>query len=78
MYTIDKNIINKIINETDIVALIGQDIKLEKKGSNFIGLCPFHQDNNPSFTVSPDKKIYKCLDSHRLKETWNGLDWKRS
>ncbi|MGL5021144.1 MAG: CHC2 zinc finger domain-containing protein, partial [Mycoplasmatales bacterium] len=61
MYIIDKNIINRIINETDLVELINEDIDLNKKGSNFVGLCPFHQDNNPSFTVSPTKHIYKCF-----------------
>lgn len=61
MYTVDKNTTNRIIQEVDIVSLVQEDITLEKKGSNFIGLCPFHQDTNPSFTVSPEKKIYKCF-----------------
>ncbi|UWV83393.1 CHC2 zinc finger domain-containing protein [Mycoplasmopsis cynos] len=36
-------------------------MSLTKKGNNYIGLCPFHQDTTPSFTISPIKKIYKCF-----------------
>ncbi len=53
--------INKIKEEADIVQVIGEFVKLEKKGNNYKGLCPFHQDNNPSLTVSPTKKIYTCF-----------------
>lgn len=56
-----KNINSEIIESIDIVDLISQNIELTKKGNNFVGLCPFHSDNNPSFTVSPEKKIYKCF-----------------
>lgn len=45
----------------DIVDEIGSVIELEAKGRNYVGLCPFHADNNPSFTVSTEKKIYKCF-----------------
>lgn len=55
------NIGDKVILMTDIVEYISQSVTLNAKGSNFVGLCPFHQDNNPSFTVSPSKKIYKCF-----------------
>lgn len=61
MAIINKIQINQIIKETDIVDLISEDLDLVKKGSNFVGLCPFHADNNPSFTVNPEKKIYKCF-----------------
>jgi DNA primase len=53
--------IQKIKDEADIVKIIGEYVKLEKKGNNFLGLCPFHADSNPSLTVSPSKKIYKCF-----------------
>ncbi|HHX80933.1 MAG TPA: DNA primase [Acholeplasmataceae bacterium] len=53
--------IQKIREEADLVQIIGEFVKLEKKGNNYLGLCPFHQDNNPSLTVSPTKKIYTCF-----------------
>ena len=55
------SIIDKIVEQANIVDIIGEDVDLQPKGKNFVGLCPFHEDNNPSFTVSPDKKIYKCF-----------------
>ncbi|MDD4001027.1 MAG: DNA primase [Bacilli bacterium] len=59
--TIPEATVNKIRDEADIVQVIGEHVKLEKKGNNYLGLCPFHQDNNPSLTVSPSKKIYTCF-----------------
>ncbi|AKF40922.1 DNA primase [Mycoplasmopsis canis] len=56
-----KKINDDILNKADIVSIISNYVSLEKKGNNYIGLCPFHQDNTPSFTVSPSKKIYKCF-----------------
>ena len=58
---IPESTIQKIIDEADIVKVISEYIKLEKKSSSFIGLCPFHPDQNPSLHVSPTKKIYKCF-----------------
>lgn len=51
----------KLVEAIDIVDEIGSTIELEAKGRNYVGLCPFHADNNPSFTVSAEKKIYKCF-----------------
>jgi len=51
----------RIINESDIVDEISKDIDLQKKGANYVGLCPFHNDTEPSFTVSPEKHMYKCF-----------------
>lgn len=58
---ITPEVIEKIKEQADIVKIIGEYIKLEKKGANYMGLCPFHADNHPSLTVSPSKKIYKCF-----------------
>ena len=55
------NIIQKIIDNVDIVEEVSKDIALTKKGNNFVGLCPFHDDTNPSFSVSPEKKICHCF-----------------
>lgn len=62
MTQIDFKEINQLILEkTDIVQVISNFISLTKKGNNYLGLCPFHQDINPSFTVSSVKGIYKCF-----------------
>ena len=53
--------INRVRQSADISEVISQYIPIEKKGRNFVAICPFHDDNNPSLTISPDKQIYKCL-----------------
>ncbi len=55
------DIVNKVIESVDIVDLIGENVRLTRRGRNYIGLCPFHQEKTPSFIVSPDKSIYKCF-----------------
>lgn len=51
----------KVINESDIVKIISEYIPLEKKGNDYKGICPFHNDSNPSLSVSPVKKLFKCF-----------------
>ena len=46
---------------TDLVGLVGQDLALKRKGKEFVALCPFHDDSNPSLTVVPTKQIYHCF-----------------
>lgn len=58
---IPESTFQRIKDEADIVKIISEYIKLEKKSSSYIGLCPFHPDQNPSLNVSPTKKIYKCF-----------------
>ena len=53
--------IKEILDKADIVAIIGEHIHLEKKGNDYKGICPFHDDSNPSLSVSPSRKIYKCF-----------------
>jgi DNA primase len=53
--------IQQITSRIDIIDVIGEFIKLKKRGANYLGLCPFHGEKTPSFTVSPAKEIYKCL-----------------
>ncbi len=53
--------IDEVRNATDIVELIGGSVRLKKRGKNFVGLCPFHTEKTPSFTVSPGKQMYHCF-----------------
>jgi DNA primase len=58
---ISQNTIQQILGRIDIVDVIGGFVKLKKRGTNYLGLCPFHNEKTPSFTVSPSKEIYKCF-----------------
>jgi len=51
----------EIRRAADIVQVIGQYVQLKKRGQNYLGLCPFHSEKTPSFTVSRDKQIYHCF-----------------
>ncbi|WP_285768971.1 DNA primase [Peribacillus sp. SI8-4] len=53
--------INQIREAVDIVDLIGEYVQLKKQGRNYFGLCPFHGENSPSFSVSPEKQIFHCF-----------------
>ncbi len=57
----NQNIFNEIREKIDIVDLIGEYVPLVQKGRNFFGVCPFHNDTNPSMSVSREKQIYKCF-----------------
>jgi len=57
----DNSIISRIQQATDIVDVISEHLNLEKKGKEYVGLCPFHQDHRPSMYVSPVKQIFKCF-----------------
>ena len=58
---ISQESIQQIQSRIDIVEIVGSFIKLKKRGANYLGLCPFHNEKTPSFTVSPSKEIYKCF-----------------
>jgi DNA primase len=58
---ISQNTIQQILSRIDIVDVVGGFVKLKKRGTNYLGLCPFHNERTPSFTVSPSKEIYKCF-----------------
>jgi DNA primase len=53
--------IQQILSRIDVVEIVGSFVKLKKRGANYIGLCPFHNEKSPSFSVSPAKEIYKCF-----------------
>lgn len=58
---ITQDTIQQIQSRIDIIEILGSFIKLKKRGANYLGLCPFHNEKTPSFTVSPSKEIYKCF-----------------
>ncbi len=58
---IPERFLDELIARTDIVDLVGEYVRLTKKGRNYWGLCPFHSEKTPSFSVSPDKQIFKCF-----------------
>jgi DNA primase len=58
---IPEAVISDIKHATDIVQVVSETVQLKKTGSNFAGLCPFHSEKTPSFTVSPSKQIYYCF-----------------
>ena len=53
--------ISQVQQASDIVEVVGQYVSLKKRGKEFVGLCPFHEDHRPSLYVSPAKQIYKCF-----------------
>jgi DNA primase len=61
---IPENKIEEIRSATNIVDVISEFINLRKRGKNYIGLCPFHNEKTPSFTVSEDKQIFHCFGCH--------------
>lgn len=66
---ISQETIQQIVSRIDIIEIISSFIKLKKRGTNYIGLCPFHNEKTPSFTVSPSKEIYKCFGCGRSGNT---------
>jgi DNA primase len=58
---IPQETIQQIVSRIDIIEIINSFVKLKKRGTNYIGLCPFHNEKSPSFTVSPSKEIFKCF-----------------
>jgi DNA primase len=64
--------IDAIRDRTDIVPLISETVKLARKGRSFLGLCPFHQEKTPSFSVNPEKGFFYCFG---CKESGNVFDF---
>ncbi|QYF99661.1 DNA primase [Massilia sp. NP310] len=58
---IPQTFITDLLNRVDIVDIVGRYVQLKKGGANFMGLCPFHNEKSPSFTVSPTKQFYHCF-----------------
>src|SRR5262245_61935366 len=61
MSTISQHIIDEVRLASDVVAVVSDYVTLKKSGRNFFGLCPFHPEKSPSFSVNPDKQIFHCF-----------------
>jgi DNA primase len=60
-YKIPEEVVEEIRLRSDIVDTISEYVRLQRKGKNYLGLCPFHSEKTPSFTVTPDKQIFYCF-----------------
>lgn len=56
-----QSFLDELVARSDIVDVVGSYVALTKKGANYFGLCPFHNEKTGSFSVSPDKQIYHCF-----------------
>ena len=62
---IPEQVIENVRNNVNIVDIVGQYVQLSKSGRNLFGLCPFHEEKTPSFSVSEEKQIFHCFSCHR-------------
>lgn len=58
---IDQNVIEEILTRADIVDIIGREVKLKRSGHNYMGLCPFHNEKSPSFSINVPKQYFHCF-----------------
>lgn len=68
---IDRPTIERILDSAHIVDVVQEFVPLKKRGANFLGLCPFHNEKTPSFTVSPSKEIFKCFGCGKVGNSVN-------
>jgi DNA primase len=59
--SIPDHVIEEIRDRADILEIVGEVVRLKKRGRNWVGLCPFHTEKSPSFTVTPEKQMYYCF-----------------
>ena len=71
---VDKQVIEEIKNNTNIVEVIGDVISLQKAGRNYLGLCPFHGEKTPSFNVVEDKQFYHCFGCGRSGDVFKFIE----
>jgi DNA primase len=80
---IPDQVIEDIITHNDIVETISEYVSLQRKGKNYLGICPFHEEKTPSFTVTPDKQMFYCFGCNiggnvfsflMKKENWTFLE----
>ena len=58
---LDEELIQSVLKNADIVKIISSYLNVSKKGKNYVAVCPFHDDTNPSLTINPEKQIFKCF-----------------
>ncbi|MGE5653118.1 MAG: CHC2 zinc finger domain-containing protein, partial [Bacillota bacterium] len=58
---IPEQVIEEVAHHFDIVDLIGEYVQLKRQGRSYLGLCPFHHEKTPSFTVDPDRQLFYCF-----------------
>ena len=58
---IPQSFIQELLSRVDVVDIVGKYVQLKKGGANFMGLCPFHGEKSPSFSVSPTKQFFHCF-----------------
>jgi DNA primase len=68
---IDRPTIDRILDAAQIVEVVSEFVQLKKRGVNYLGLCPFHNEKTPSFTVSPSKEIFKCFGCGKVGNSVN-------
>jgi DNA primase len=68
---IDRGTIERILDAAQIVDVVQEFVPLKKRGVNYLGLCPFHNEKTPSFTVSPSKEIFKCFGCGKVGNSVN-------
>ncbi len=68
---IDRPTIERILDAAQIVDVVQEFVPLKKRGANYLGLCPFHNEKTPSFTVSPTKEIFKCFGCGKVGNSVN-------
>jgi len=73
MAQIPRPIIETVRDRTDLIEVIQRYVTLKKRGANYIGLCPFHQEKTPSFNVQPTRQIYKCFGCHASGDAFKFL-----
>src|SRR5689334_6321990 len=78
---IGKDSIDRVRSQTKIVELVGETVKLQRRGRSFTGLCPFHKEKSPSFHVNPERGFYHCFGCHesgdaiKFVQKLEGLDF---
>jgi DNA primase len=68
---IDRSTVERILDAAQIVEVVQEFVPLKKRGVNYLGLCPFHNEKTPSFTVSPSKEIFKCFGCGKVGNSVN-------
>ena len=68
----DKDFVRRVKEATDLVALVGQSVKLQKQGNAWVGKCPFHSEKTPSFQVVGERGFYNCFGCHK---TGDAINW---